>query len=105
MFYAAWITSLILICGVTAWLSQLSNQNPSSWRCFLWLYLCNTVSVWPLVARYSKHLLFDALLYDVIMFFVYYGVLIGMGTNRTLTPLQWIAMSLVATGMLLMKLG
>jgi hypothetical protein len=47
-----------------------SNQTQeTSWFFFNWALML--IPLWAVVAKYSKHLLFDGMLYDVIMVFTF----------------------------------
>jgi drug/metabolite transporter (DMT)-like permease len=58
--------------------------------------------LWAIVSRHSKNIIFDAALYDVIMFVFF---LLGMVflTKESLNKLQWIGLFLLFTGLFLIK--
>jgi len=69
------------------------------------MWAVGIVAPWPLVSRFSKNLLFDGMLYDIILF-LSYAIALGLITNGFIKfnlP-QWIGFSLIVCGFLIMKL-
>ncbi len=101
IFYITWIVSEILVVGFSAWLSYKTNLNS---KFFVAIYLFSLVQVWPFVAKFSKNLLFDAVLYDLILIITYTSVLIYF-TKTDLKIINYIGLGLLFLGMLLFKKG
>jgi hypothetical protein len=105
MFYLLWITYAAIYYILAAVFSKYLNDEPQSWRWFWILMAMNCVGIWPLIARYSKNLIFDGLFYDALIFTVYYATLLWMGAGRGFTIIQWTACGIVCLGLLVLKLG
>ena len=104
MFYVLWITLAIISYIITAILSkQLNDTQSTKW---LWMIIAWQLGgVWPLVAMYSKSLIFDALIYDLIIFLAYYSTLIYLGSGHNFTLTQWLALAIIGIGMTIFKLS
>jgi len=98
--YLWWIPSImVLTCG-WAWISKVINQNPKSWLFFL-MFL--PIPIWPFVAKISKNLLIDGLIYDFIVLLGYAGMFIYLGESKNFVLNQWIGLVLTLFGIVLMK--
>ena len=104
MFYLAWIPLLIVYYILYAYLSKRFNEG-FTWTTFLWFYALNLLPIWVFVAKYSKNIIFDGLLYDVIMFVTFFGALTFLGSADKFSLSQWIGLIFVVIGFLFMKLG
>jgi succinate-acetate transporter protein len=103
IYYLSWIPALIIYYSVYAYLSKQCNDN-FTWGNFWWFYAMNLLPIWMFVARYSKNILFDALVYDLIIFFTFYFVMLALGSGDKFHTGQWVGLSLVIAGFLVMKL-
>lgn len=102
-FYFAWITATILIYIGSAHASLYSNTH-DGWKSWAYLYAFNFYPGWLIVARYSKNLVFDAFLYDLIMFMSFsIALAIFSNSQTTLTSTQWLGIVIVIVGMVLIK--
>lgn len=106
-FHWVWIPAAVLlyiVCGYwTVWANDKSDLNSMRW---VWaLYLLNVFGLWPWIARYSKNLVFDGLLYDLVIFFAFYLTLLYLGEASQFTKIQIVGSILVALGFLIMKVG
>ena len=83
------------------WAYLSTKLNSDKTTALFWVtWLMGPLSVWPVVAMFSKNMLTDALLYDVIITVAYYGAMVYF--SRQLASLQWwqyagIVMVLVGT--------
>ena len=103
-----WVPITIVMYIVIAILSK--NAADVSGMKNKWFYLLFVVQMfplWALVAAYSKpkDLLFNGLLYDLLMFSSYTFCLILLGSAAKFTTLQWIGMMLAVSGYILIKFG
>ena len=105
MFYPAWISITMILCVFWGYMTMKANAPDSSWNWVVGLYFVNLLSVWPLIARYSKDVIFDGLLYDVVIFFVFYGTVMAFGATARFTAWQWAGTGVVIIGFLILKLG
>ena len=106
-FYWIWIPAAILlyiVCGYwTIWANDKSDPNSIRW---VWaLYLINILGLWPWIARFSKNLVLDGLLYDLIIFFVFYLTVLCLGAAKGFTTVQWVGTGVVIVGFVMIKVG
>ncbi len=102
-----WVPLAILLYVVSAHWTVWANDrnNPESWKWVAALWVLNLCGLWPLVARYSRSLVLDSLLYDLIIFFTFYITLVCLGAAERFNGWQWIGCVAVISGFLLLKIG
>jgi len=61
--------------------------------------------LWTVVSRISKNIVFDAMLYDNIMFLSYVGALTLLGCGSKFVTHQWIGLVVVIIGSIIMRIG
>lgn len=97
-----WI-GLVIWSIIITYISFLANKNGI--KGIIGLYIANgIIQFWPIVCYYSKNILIDALIYDAIVLFCYYGTLIYLGTGSSLTYTQWIGTFLIIIGIVMAKI-
>jgi hypothetical protein len=96
-----WSAVFLLNC-FWAYINYLNNVKCGF---FWWACILSVISapLFPLISKYSKNLIVDGLVYDVIIFFAYTFTLIALGCSKILTPHQWIGFVLTVIGFILMK--
>lgn len=94
-----WVFVFLFNC-VGAWINQLNNVS-TGW--FWWACLVSMVPIFPIISRYSKSLLIDGLVYDVIIFFSYLITLLVLGCGKGITMIQWVGFGITIIGVILMK--
>ena len=105
-FYAAWISFIVVLYAVVALVTKWANEEPTdTWRWVIILYALGFFGAWPIVAKFSKNVVFDALLYDIVMFFAFNVTLIILGCANKFTSLQWVGVFVVMAGYVLLKVG
>jgi hypothetical protein len=97
-----WIPILTALCVTSAWLSKTA-QDTQKWYPVIWMYVIQCVCIWPIVARYSKNLIFDGLLYDSIIVFSFLLTFIALDCGENFSVLNWVGVGLVATGLIVIK--
>lgn len=102
MWYVTWLTLLFFYYLVYAYFSKNFNLD-RSWKNFWMLYSMNFIAIWPLVAAYSKNLIFDGLLFDIMLFLSFNVSLIYWGCADKFSVGQWIGVGLVFVGFVVMK--
>ena len=60
--------------------------------------------LWAIISRISKNLIFDGMLYDIIMFTTYAVTMAALGAGDKFHAHQWAGAGLVLIGFVLMKL-
>jgi hypothetical protein len=99
-----WIPVVIIYYIIYAYFSKL-NGDTKYLSYFFLLYIMQAMAIWPIVSRYSKNVLIDGMIYDLIIVMVFYGTLIWMGAARPFGWLQWTGLVLMVAGTILIKLG
>jgi len=100
MFYAIWIPAAILFNIIQAWLST-KVAGDGKFFFFVWIWGC--LPIWALVARYSKNLFIDAILYDSIIV-VTYSLAILCFTHTQLKMINVVGLFLLFLSLFLIKL-
>jgi len=105
--YWVWIPAAILLYIASARFTVWANdkEDPTSWKWVAALYVLNLCGLWPLIARYSRNILVDGLLYDLIIFFTFYATMVFLGSAQRFNDWQWGGCALVIVGFALMKIG
>ena len=103
IYYLIWTSIVTLFYIFYTYVSFRSNQNPNS-NWFWAVLLTGAFPGWAIVSLYSKNLLFDGLLYDVIMFLTY-AIAIGYFTDQFMkfATSQWIGFIMIIVGFLLVR--
>jgi hypothetical protein len=100
-----WLPVLLLISFGYVFLSKANNESSGyKFILFMWFYGCAT-QLWPFVSKYSKRLLFDGMLYDVIFFASYTMFLILLTGTGKFSFVQYIGAAIIIVGFILLKIG
>lgn len=82
----------------------VANQNNLKGGKWLWIAIIySALPVWPIISRYSKNLMVDGIIYDVILFLSYVVTLLWLGSGKAFTVWNWVGLGLVCAGVVLMK--
>jgi len=100
MLYYWWIPAVLLMYSVNSWLSVYAKDG---WKFVFALFALQCFGLWPIVARYSKNLAVDGLLFDFLILIAFYATLWGMGEMNQFSMLQWAGFGLAVIGIFLMK--
>lgn len=84
-----------------SWINKQNNDIGGKWLLFAWLI--SIIPVFPLVARFSKNLLWDGMLFDLVMFFSYVLTLLALGAGKAFNHVQWLGFALTLIGFIMMK--
>jgi hypothetical protein len=98
------VIPLILIYTLVSWLTKRTQEENGGWY-FYALYGTGLLSLWPWVAKYSKDVLKDGLIYDVLMTLTYIVAMAAMGAGDGYTIKQWVGVFIVFVGFVIMKTG
>lgn len=90
--YLIWVPLLIAI-HLTACKLSVMNQGGNNWAA-IWMMVIGIIPIWIVVSRFSKNILFDAMLYDVLMMSVY-TLGIAYFSDKILTPLNYMGIALM----------
>jgi hypothetical protein len=100
-FYLIWVPALIILTALWAVIGKHVNENPTS-NFFYFLFFA--IPVWAFVSKYSRNLLFDSTLYDIIMSLVYFGTFLVLGCGANFSTIQWVGAIIAVIGLCLMKI-
>lgn len=95
-----WVLIFCFYC-FQAYISRLNNIFGGTWFWFAWLI--SVIPIWTLIARHSKSLLIDGIIYDILLFLSYVITLIFLGEGKVFNWLQWIGLGITIIGVFLMK--
>jgi CHASE2 domain-containing sensor protein len=100
-----WVPVTILSSALAGLFSYRMNQSQEwSWSMYLWIL--NAVPLWIFIARYSKNILLDGLIYDSILTIAYTATVLYLSSKDShFTTLQWISLCIIILGLLAFKLG
>lgn len=101
MFSYWWIPLTITIYACQAYFSQQNKHHGGIWFYILWI--SGMIPLWGWVSKYSKDLLFDGMIYDVILFLSYALTTIALGEGGDFGLKQWIALIVITFGFILLK--
>lgn len=92
---------LFIFYSFHAYINWRNNNQAGAWFYYAWLI--SVIPVFPLVTKYSKNLLFDGMLFDLVMFVSYVLTLLLLGSGKAFTLVQWLGLSLTVIGFILLK--
>ena len=99
-----WVPLTILYYCLYSYISKLGN-NTESYKYLILLYILGLVSIWPVVARFSKNIVADGILFDFIIIGSFYGTMFAIGAGKGLSLLQLFGGLMAIGGILMMKVG
>ena len=103
MFYFVWIPVTILLYAMIGWLSVRVNVSDNQYW-YIPFVIIQMFPFWVVVAKFSKNLTIDSLIYDVIIFLVS-AVSIGFFSGQlfNFSAFQIIGFIVVLIGFILMQ--
>ena len=103
MWYALWTTVVIVLYAIAAVISKKVNET-QSWNWVMVSYCVGLFGMWPIVAKYSKNLLFDRFLYDLCIMLGWYFTMIYLGAAKDFGSWQWLGMAMIFFGFIFLKI-
>jgi hypothetical protein len=100
MFYFIWIPLAIIFNIVQAW---LSTKVATGKLFFYLIWIWGSLPMWAFVAKYSRNLFIDAIIYDSIIV-VAYSLSILYLTSTALKPVNVIGLFLLILSIILIKI-
>ena len=100
--YYLWFIPMIVYYIIYSWLSKQNNSFGGKWfwLTFTWGILC---PFWLIISRYSRNLIFDGMLYDIIMFSTYVLTMAALGVGAKFSLINWLGVVIVSIGFFLMQ--
>lgn len=99
MLYFIFVPITIIVSILAAYFSFKLNSGSN---CFLISFALNILPVWTLWSKFSKNILFDAIVYDLLLIIVFSTTLIYL-TKHSLLFQNVLGLLFVAIGVLLFK--
>jgi hypothetical protein len=100
-----WPILAVILYAIHAYASY-QNKDAQGFAPFLkvWLVSMCISPLWALVSRYSNNLLFDGLLYDILVFIVYAIMFVWLEQHYlSFRPINYIGIGVILVGMMMLK--
>jgi hypothetical protein len=102
--YYIWIPWVIAYAILSAFLAQKNNSCGGKWFYVLWAYTA-LVPMWEIISRFSKNIVFDSTLFDVLICTTYITSLVYFTRHSCcLTTLNYVGAALAAIGIILLRM-
>ena len=101
--YFIWIPYAIIFYIITAFFSKKLNDDPKSLNYLMTLIIIQLFGIWPFVARYTNNIIFDSILFDLVIWAAYFITLLLMGCGKDFTSGQWVGVVLTVVGLVVLK--
>jgi hypothetical protein len=95
---------LTFINGMALGYFSMVSSVSKDWTSFIFLVLINVIPLWAFIAKYSKNLIFDELLYNIIVVVSELIAVLALGGGVKFSPLNWLGFLLALIGFVLLKL-
>jgi len=99
--YIWWVPFLILHNIIYSYISVKAKDNGGIF--ILYCYLCNLFIPWFLVSLVSKNIIFDSLLYGILLMISGVLTFAYMGQATNFSMINWIGAGTVIIGFILLK--
>ena len=103
MHYLWWIPAVIIYFVLYTWISKQNNEFGGKWM--LYVFIAGLWPAWMIISRISKNIIFDGMLYDVLMFMTYTVTMTLLGAGAKFTNLQWIGVGVTVVGFTVMHVN
>ncbi len=98
--YYIWVPLASLLFFIQAWLSNKTSIERGNW---VWVYFTySMLSLWPFVAMSSKNILFDGLIYDLVIM-TSFNIGVIYLTHVKLNYYQILGLLIIVIGVILFK--
>lgn len=104
MSYYIWIPLVIFFYSLQAYFSfknSQSNQEAMFWMFMTWGITC--VPMWAIISKYSNNILFDGILFDILVTLIYVAVMLICGEGEYFSYKNYVGLVLIIFGMFLLK--
>ncbi len=102
-YYLWWPIAVILWYALYAYISK-QNNTADSIKWFILTLAMGFCPFWAIISRSSKRLLFDALLYDTLLFIGQYFMFILLGCAIHYKFINWVGFGFILSGFILIRL-
>lgn len=97
-----WVPATIFYYCVTSWLTVLVKDE-QGWKYFIILQAVQLLSLWAIVAKFSRNIVFDGMLFDVLILASFYVMMFSLGQMEGFTGKQWTGCAFCVLGLLMIK--
>jgi hypothetical protein len=99
-----WVIFLIASSLLGAYCAKLSNSHIPYGS--LYVFLCSLIGmfIWVWLTRVSKNLIFDSLLFDIVMTISFTAGFVLLKYGSTFHLANWIGLAFAVLGLMLMKI-
>ena len=105
MFRLYWIITLIVSSSIAAYFSKSYNETGKT--LYFWMIMIfgfYSMYLWTMVSKRSDNLIFDNVLFDMVLDIAYVAVFIYLGCAESFKVWNWVGVVAVLLGLLLMKI-
>lgn len=104
-----WIPVTVVVMYFNMWISFKCQLNPEDkwfWFKCNWLLLCCT-PIWGLMAVYTKNMILDALLFDIVVCVscTVLAIYFSKQNNISINYMQWVGIGMMCLGLIVFKLA
>lgn len=104
LWYLSWVPFVTLLYVIQSWLTIQNNNHGGKW--FWIFFLASLFTPWVLISKFSKDIMFDAMIFDAILVLSYtLGLLYFTNSFSKFSYPQWIGIFLILVGMVVFKKG
>lgn len=100
----SWVALIAIFYIFSAYITIKNNSLGGKW--FWVMVMVNAMPLWALVSRYSKDIVLDAFIFDLVLVLGYsFGLLYFTHTLGKLGVTNWLGITLMFLGLFLFKRG
>lgn len=104
MWYLSWIPVTVGLYILQSWLTVKNNLEDGKW--FWIFFVVSLFTPWVIVSKYSKNLVFDALIFDICLVLSYsIGLLYFTNSFSKFSWNQFVGIGLIVFGLFFFKKG
>lgn len=101
--YFLWVPLAVLYNFAACYISVKYNHE-NFWKMYLYLELVGFLPIWAMAAYYSRRLVFDGMLYDMILVTTSPMILAYFGQTVSFGMLNWIGIGICIMGLFLIRI-
>ena len=101
--YLYWVPAVAVLYFFNAYAS-INNRDIGGAKWFVLLWLTSAVPVWMLVSKYSKNLVLDVLIYNMVLLVAFLLGMMIFGQMKTFLWYHLIGLSLCVLGLFIMNI-
>ena len=99
-----WIPIVATQYVIYNWLSWHNNQEGSSKGWAIAMFIMGFMQSWLFVSRYTKNILFDGMIYDIVLFLSFPLTMWYLGETAKFGTRHWVGLILMIVGVSILKI-